>query len=74
LIYSKDPFPVPPPKELLNNVRRVDLEGSGVTDLGFLEGTGVTWLSVKGCKVETGWEAVGGLGELAGRWSVLVSA
>jgi len=69
LIYSKEPFPIPPPQEVLSNVRRVDLEGcSDITDLGWLEGTGVTWLSLKGCKgiKESGWEAVGGLRELAG--------
>lgn len=72
LIFSKDPFPIPPTKEVLQNVRRVDLEGSGVTDVGFLQGTGVTWLSLKGCKVTQGWEAVGGLSELAGECTAVV--
>lgn len=71
LIYSKEPFPIPPPKDLLSNVRRIDLEGSGVTDVSFLLGTGVTWLSLKGCEVENGWEAVGSLNELAGEFVIL---
>ncbi|WVW80975.1 hypothetical protein I302_102966 [Kwoniella bestiolae CBS 10118] len=66
LIYSQTPFPIPPPAEVLANVRRVDLSGSGVRDVSFLkDAKGVTWLSLNGCQIERGWEEVGGLEELA---------
>ncbi|WWD20605.1 hypothetical protein CI109_105081 [Kwoniella shandongensis] len=65
LIYSQDPFPIPPPAESLTTIRRVDLTGSGATDVSWLEGTGVTWLSLAGCQIEKGWEAVGSLQELS---------
>ncbi|WVQ70746.1 hypothetical protein IAR50_000268 [Cryptococcus sp. DSM 104548] len=64
LIYSESAFPIPPPKESLENVRRVDLSGSGAQDVSWLEGMSVTWLSLAGCPVEKGWEAVGSLSEL----------
>ncbi|GFZ48197.1 hypothetical protein JCM24511_05945 [Saitozyma sp. JCM 24511] len=65
LIYSESPFPLPPTPDMLANVRRVDLAGSGVTDVSFLQDTGVTWLSLVGCPVEKGWKAVASLKELA---------
>ncbi|WVQ86054.1 hypothetical protein IAT38_008222 [Cryptococcus sp. DSM 104549] len=65
LIYSQEAFPIPPPAEMLANVRRVDLGESGATDVSWLDGTGVTWLSLAGCKIEEGWEAVGSLQELS---------
>ncbi|WRT70583.1 uncharacterized protein IL334_007581 [Kwoniella shivajii] len=64
LIYSQERFSLPPSSELLANVRRVDLSGSDVTDVSWLEGTGVTWLSLNGCKITKGWDAVGSLEEL----------
>ncbi|WWC72487.1 uncharacterized protein I206_106449 [Kwoniella pini CBS 10737] len=64
LIYSQSPFSIPPTPEILASVRRVDLNGSGVTDVRWLKGTGVTWLSLNGCKIEHGWEEVGDLQEL----------
>ncbi|ORY29688.1 hypothetical protein BCR39DRAFT_531650 [Naematelia encephala] len=65
LNYAQEPFPIPPSKEVLTNVRRVDLSGSGVTDISWLQGTGVTWLSLADCPIEVGWEAVGSLTDLA---------
>ncbi|ORX41130.1 hypothetical protein BD324DRAFT_43502 [Kockovaella imperatae] len=62
LVYSQDPFAFPPPD--LSHVTRLDLEGSGVTDIEWLKGSRVTWLSLKGCQVERGWDAVGALGGL----------
>jgi hypothetical protein len=59
---------MPPPKEVLKSVRRVDLSGSGATDVSWLEGMDVTWLSLSGCRVEKGWEAVGGSKELSGEF------
>lgn len=73
LIYSESPFPLPPTPDMLANVRRVDLAGSGVTDVSFLQDTGVTWLSLVGCPVEKGWKAVASLKELAGGSGVGVS-
>ena len=49
----------------MEGVRRVDLSGSGVTDVSWVTG-GVTWLSLAGCPVEKGWEAIGELKELSG--------
>lgn len=70
LIYIQSPFPLPPPRDLLKNVRRVDLAGSGCTDVSWLEGSGVTWLSLSACEIKEGWEAVGALEELSGMfWS-----
>ncbi|KAK8850422.1 hypothetical protein IAR55_004340 [Kwoniella newhampshirensis] len=65
LIYSQAPFPIPPPAETLTTIRRVDLAGSGAEDVSWLEGTGVTWLSLAGCRIGNGWEAVGSLKELS---------
>lgn len=69
LIWSEAPFAIPPPKDVLEGVRRVDLSGSGVTDVSWLKGTGVTWLSLAGCEGVQGWEAVGTLTELSGERS-----
>lgn len=44
-----------------------------MTDLTWLQGTGVTWLSLAGCPVEQGWEAVGSLKELSGKFVLGVS-
>lgn len=66
LIYNEAPFSIPPSSDLLAKVRRVDLAGSGCTDVSWLEGSGATWLSLAGCRVEKGWDAVGGLSELSG--------
>lgn len=66
LIYSAEAFDVPPPPERLEGVTRVDLEGSGCTDVSWLRGTAVTWLSVKGCQVSAGWDAVASLEGLSG--------
>ncbi|KAK4687716.1 hypothetical protein P7C73_g2401, partial [Tremellales sp. Uapishka_1] len=66
LIYSDSPFPIPPPEDLTKTVRRIDLVGSGVKDVSWLKECGeVTWLSLAGCEIETGWEEVGGLGDLS---------
>ncbi|KAL1409861.1 hypothetical protein Q8F55_003860 [Vanrija albida] len=65
LVYSQEPFDLPPPAERLAGVTRVDLEGSGATDVSWLAGSSVTWLSLKGCAVVDGWEAVGGLADLS---------
>lgn len=71
LIFSQAPFELPPPAEMLSKVTRIDLSGSAVEDVGWLAGLqGVTWLSLAGCKVHTGWEAVGSLVNLAGKLSL----
>lgn len=64
LIYSQEAFDIPPPPERLEGVTRIDLEGSGCTDVSWLPGS-TTWLSLKGCEVKEGWEAVGKLENLA---------
>ena len=69
LIYNEAAFSVPPSRDVLANVRRVDLATSGCTDVSWLEGSSVTWLSLAGCKIEKGWEAVGRLKELSGKLS-----
>jgi hypothetical protein len=66
LIYAQEQFALPPPAERLAGVTRVDLEGSGCADVSWLKDTAVTWLSLKGCPVTEGWDAVGGLEGLAG--------
>ena len=70
LVWSQSTFPLPPPADILANVTRVDLTGSACTDITWLSGTKVTWLSLKGCKIEKGWDEVGSLANLAGkpRW------
>ena len=64
LVYSSSPFTLPPD---LSHVTRLDLEGSGVTDVSWLKGSKVTWLSLKGCQLEKGWDAVGSLDALSGQ-------
>ncbi|WVO17296.1 hypothetical protein L204_104988 [Cryptococcus depauperatus] len=64
LIYSENPFELPPPAESLHGVRRIDLSGSNVRDVEWLKGLNVTWLSLANCPVKEGWEAVGSLSEL----------
>ncbi|WVQ63181.1 uncharacterized protein L199_001332 [Kwoniella botswanensis] len=65
LIYSKEPFDLPPSPERLANVTRIDLAGSGVKDVSWLkDAKGVTWLSLNGCQIESGWEQVGELDKL----------
>ena len=64
LVWSEGAFDVPPSPERLDGVRRIDLSGSGITDISWVKG-GVTWLSVAGCPIEKGWEAVGELKELS---------
>ncbi|OWZ61105.1 hypothetical protein C366_00615 [Cryptococcus neoformans Tu401-1] len=64
LIYSETPCALPPPIEQLGNVRRIDLSGSEAKDVSWLEGLGVTWLSLANCPVQQGWEAVATLSEL----------
>ncbi|OCF78510.1 hypothetical protein I204_00450 [Kwoniella mangroviensis CBS 8886] len=65
LIYSKEPFDLPPSLERLANVTRIDLAGSGVKDVSWLkDAKGVTWLSLNGCQVESGWKQVGELDKL----------
>lgn len=66
LIWSQAEFALPPPSEIISKVTRVDLTGSPCTDISWLSGTNVTWLSLKGCKIEKGWEEVGALENLAG--------
>ena len=68
LIWSQNSFSLPPPSETISKVTRVDLTGSSCTDISWLSGTNVTWLSLKGCKIEKGWDEVGSLENLAG-WS-----
>ncbi|TXT03861.1 hypothetical protein VHUM_04284 [Vanrija humicola] len=65
LVFSQEAFTIPPPAERLAGVTRVDLEGSGATDVSWLAGSSVTWLSLKGCEVVDGWDAVGGLADLS---------
>jgi hypothetical protein len=67
LIWSQGPFPLPPSAEAIANVTRVDLTGSECTDVTWLAGSKVTWLSLKGCKVQKGWDEVGALDNLAGK-------
>lgn len=67
LIWSQGEFPLPPPNESLAKVTRVDLTGSDCTDVSWLKGTNVTWLSLKGCKIHSGWDAVGSLTDLTGK-------
>ncbi|AAW41124.1 hypothetical protein CNA05900 [Cryptococcus deneoformans JEC21] len=64
LIYSEAPCALPPPTEQLENVRRIDLSGSEAKDVSWLNGLGVTWLSLANCPIQQGWEAVGTLSEL----------
>lgn len=66
LIYKDAPFPIPPTAAMLGNVRRVDLSGSGATDVRWLHGTSLTWLSLAGCEVVEGWAEVGGMDMLSG--------
>jgi hypothetical protein len=66
LIWAQAEFPIPPPKDVLDGVRRIDLAGSGITDVSWLAGLGVTWLNLAGCRIKDGWEAVGSLTELSG--------
>lgn len=66
LIWLQEPFSLPPSPDILSKVTRVDLAGSNCTDISWLKGTKVTWLSLKGCKIEQGLEAVASLEELAG--------
>ena len=66
LIYASKAFPLPPSPEVLDGVTRIDLEGSRVTDVSWLRGTKVTWLSLAGCAVTEGWDAVGLLADLSG--------
>ncbi|OCF39822.1 hypothetical protein I317_06374 [Kwoniella heveanensis CBS 569] len=65
LIYSQSAFSIPPSSETLKTVRRVDLSGSGCTNVSWLLGTEVTWLSVAGCQIQDGWEAIGSLQNLS---------
>lgn len=67
LIWSQGEFPLPPSPESLAKVTRVDLTGSNCTDVSWLKGTKVTWLNLRGCKIETGWDAVGSLKDLTGK-------
>lgn len=66
LIYATEQFAIPPTPERLKGVTRIDLAGSDCSDVTWLEGTEVTWLSLKGCPVVKGWDAVGTLKDLAG--------
>ncbi|CAD6586621.1 MAG: hypothetical protein TREMPRED_004501 [Tremellales sp. Tagirdzhanova-0007] len=67
LIYNEAAFSTPPSRAVLRNVKRVDLAGSGSTDVSWLEDSSVTWLNLTGCKVKKGWEAVGKLKDLSGK-------
>jgi hypothetical protein len=67
LVWAQQQFAIPPSPEALSKVTRVDLTGSDCTDISWLEGTKVTWLSLKGCKVQNGWDAVASLQELSGQ-------
>ena len=73
LIYSEAPCALPPPTEQLENVRRIDLSGSEAKDVSWLNGLGVTWLSLANCPIQQGWEAVGTLSELTGESDFAVS-
>lgn len=64
LIYSQEQFVIPPPPERLEGVTRIDLEGSGCSDVSWLPAS-TTWLSLKNCPVTEGWDTVGGLENLA---------
>lgn len=67
LVYSEDAFPLPPPKDILKGVRRIDLAGSGVKDIDWLKDCGeVTWLNLAGCEGLSGWEGIGHLEKLSG--------
>ena len=74
LIWSQGSFELPPPTETISKVTRVDLTGSPCTDVSWLAGTNVTWLSLKGCRIEQGWEEVGALENLAGKSRSINSA
>ena len=67
LVWSNTPFPLdsPPSAESLANITRVDLGGSGITNVEFLRGSGVTWLSLVDCPIQD-WSPLGTLKELAG--------
>lgn len=71
LIWKDSQFPIPPPRDMLSGVTRVDLAGSQVQDVSWLQGAGVTWLSLNGCKIED-WTVVGQLSELSGRFPFAV--
>lgn len=64
LVYSQEQFAIPPPPERLEGVTRIDLEGSGCSDVSWLPAS-TTWLSLKNCPVTEGWDTVGGLENLA---------
>ena len=74
LIWSQGSFDLPPSSETISKVTRVDLTGSPCTDISWLAGTNVTWLSLKGCRIEKGWEEVGSLENLAGESRQINSA
>jgi hypothetical protein len=63
LDWNAGPFELPPVS--LEGITRVDLTGSGVTDVSWLRGSSVRWLGLSGCKVED-WSAVASLSELTG--------
>lgn len=71
LLWPQGAFEIPPSPDILSRVTRVDLSSSGCTDVSWLAGTRVTWLSVRGCKLSSGWGAVGSLSDLAGQFSSL---
>jgi hypothetical protein len=65
LNWSQEPFTEPPS---LTGITRVDLSGSEMTDVSWLKDSEVRWLSLAGCKITKGWEAVGSLKELTGEF------
>ena len=68
LDWANGPFQIPPPS--LEGITRVDLTGSGVTDVSWLAGSGVRWLGLSGCVIKD-WSAVGTLKQLTGEFSRL---
>jgi len=67
LNWASGPFQLPPPS--LEGITRVDLTGSGVTDVSWLAGSGVRWLGLSGCVIKD-WSAVGSLEQLTGELMV----
>ena len=66
LNWASGAFEIPPAS--LEGITRVDLTGSGVTDVSWLSGSGVRWLGLSGCVIKD-WSAVGTLEQLTGMFN-----
>ncbi|EIW69768.1 hypothetical protein TREMEDRAFT_61533 [Tremella mesenterica DSM 1558] len=59
LIYSSSPFDIPPSREKLENITRLDLSGSETEDVTWVgQAKKITWLNLAGCKIKRGWESL----------------